>query len=317
MHDAPVAVAGPPGQEEVALVESRLYRNAVSALGTQRATWQRARKRLEAVACAQRDDWQNGSGAATLALIRTEHQLSADPANAHPEPMREMLERLCNLDCTRAYHDVVKAYGTILEPFALKGTLIHTRPATLYRYLNGPGLFSAMIDGVEPMHPKLARKLRHEVRVVKRGDSVSTWQRVLAELSRPSVWAALPRASIKLARARSMFVTFDGTPSPPTLRARATVLHAAAAMWRPRHPCFVEASYPSEPTDELRFPTFADAGWFRFFRSAPHGEPHGWTHPHRWVRLAGSPLPPQPEAVQETLTLARLAGASSLRVVDP
>jgi len=55
----------------------------------------------------------------------------------------------------------------------------------------------------------------------------------------------------------------------------------------------------------------ADAGWFRFFKGAQIGEPHGWTAPHNPA------IQRQPEVVQRPPTLADLRDANDLRIVPP
>ena len=116
------------------------------------------------------------------------------------------------------------------------------------------------------------------------------------------------RRQVMLCRTRGMFVTFDGVGATP--RAKATWLHDALALWLPRHPCFLEFRLPT--SHGLFFPTFADAGWYRFFRSVPVTEPHRWTHPH-------TPASPhrQPEAVQVRTAMDTLPSTDDFRVVPP
>ena len=200
-------------------------------------------------------------------------------------------------------------------PHVLQGQPLRGKPAELRRYCNGPGLFKAIARALRRNgNEDDADELEALIREAERGTPGATWGAVTDYLGEPEVWDAARGCDIALSGCESTFVTFDARGAP-LRKDSARWMHAALALWIPMSSCSIELRYRRRKGDELRFPTFADAGWFRHFRGAPLGAPHGWTHPH----LTGldPPPSPQPEAVQARPTLARVEKAEDLRVMLP
>jgi len=291
--------------------QSPLYKTAVAALGTKHRQWRTAAKYLRNIKAPVLDK-KNASGTAVLQMIQTEHQLSPDPGKPDPVWLLDFLERLCALSWTgNAVHDK-PAFESTRDDFLLRGPLIKVDPKNLYRYVNGPGIFFAISDTLstssDPSDKKIGRALRSRIRSAEKGDRI-TWSQVLAYVQHPSCWNAVQRDLVYLSGQRSTFVTFDPPTPDPMVRRKASRAHAALALWKPCSSCFIEVTYEKLGSDELRFPTFADAGWSRFFKSVTVTELHGWTRPH------GGKLPPQPEAVQDHPTLARVDRPSDMRLL--
>jgi len=291
--------------------QSRLYEAAVASLGASRAQWEAAAQRI---AATEGPDLRNQSGAAILANIQAEEQLSADPGQADSALLAGALTELAAAAWPDTAAGFRNTFVNALDAFRLKGTQISFSPAMLHRYIQGPGFLRALAKALANAgHDTLATVLHARIEATARGEPTETWQSVVDLIRTPGVWAALVANPIAMAPpGRSMFVTFDAPA--PTDRRSARRLHAALALCLDCQECFLEIRYPTQSDDKLLFPTFADAGWFSHFRGARAGEPHGWTRPH-------SPLDPeddrQPEAVQETQTLARLPSADHLRAVPP
>lgn len=284
---------------------SQLYDNAVNALGSRRASWKALEQRIGAIRGPERP---NEDGPDVVEMIRTEHQLSDDPTQALPSPMSGLLGDLCGAAWPSDAMGFRDTYNGVVRQYALRGQPIAADPDRAYRYLNGPAVFQ---KGIRPALPNVVRdSLGPLMDAAERTNRATTWQDVLVEVAKPVVWDAFDRQAVPLAAPGmpSMFVTLDD-PGHSINRNSATKVHAALALWKPRSDCFVEARLAPRADKPLKMPTFADAGWFRFFRSAGVGEPNGWTRPH------DPGLPPQPEAVREPAALAELQSSQDLRIL--
>ena len=99
------------------------------------------------------------------------------------------------------------------------------------------------------------------------------------------------------AEGRPAWATFDDPDQPlsPAVRANAPLMLQQLAMLRDSRSVLVEIIYDASDAENIRFPTVADAGWERRFRSAPPGADWGLTAPEG--------LPPQPEVVHDNADL--------------
>jgi hypothetical protein len=295
------------------LANSRLYENALSSLGAALAQWHATAQRIAAVSGP---DPQNQSGGEVLRMIEAEEQLSAHPANADPVLMTQALDALAATSWPASPTEFQKAYETAIEQFRLHGRPIRLSPRTLYRYLNGraaSGFLQQLAKALRAAGRKAhARRLDTLIGDAATQRPDANWDRVIEFVRNPKVWPILLGQEVPLAPRRGMFVTFD--LDTPTVRGSARWLHAALALWLPLDDCFLELRYPTTAGELLRFPTFADAGWFRHFVGARVGEPCGWTRPHKSI----DPAPDrQPEAVHATPSLDRLSSPNDLRAVPP
>ena len=291
--------------------QSTLYLNALSALGATRTQWKAAATHIAGI---DGPDPLNQSGSEAIRMIESDEQLSADPAAAEPGTMAKALTALAGTQWPVGAGAVADAYEKALSPFRLNGTRIESTPTVLYRYVNGPSFLRILARALaDAGQDRLSDGLKGLIEAASAKPPTGTWQAVVAYIQKAGVWTILVGNPVSIARpGRSMFVTFD--LAPPTDRRSASWLHSALALWLDRDPCFLELRFPSQDSDRLLFPTFADAGWFRHFQGAPVGEPHGWTRPH-------PPLDPvadrQAEAVSEPCTLDRLESPQHLRAVPP
>ncbi len=256
-------------------------------------------------------DDPNRAGEEVVRMIRTENHLSEAPDDPDPAPMQDVIEALCAESWPSEPEKFVLAYEGLLQTkFALKAPEINTSPSTIYRYYAHSGIFTEMEKDLNKSHQHdLAQALGKRIADARAGKPTSSWQGVL-DFVKNHLWGELNLPEIWLTGAQgSMFVTFDGsTPSP---RDSATRMHSALALWQPLQECFVEFKYLRGGADVLRFPTFADAGWFRYFYSADVDANHGRTHPHHGTEA------PQPEAVEEPQTMGRLQGSNDMRMLPP
>lgn len=289
--------------------DSPLYTNVTSALSADMVP--RWGSLMATMAGLYPPDDPNRAGEKVVRMIRTENHLSEAPEEADPALMQDVIEALCAESWPSEPEEFVLAYEALLQAnFALKAPEIKTSPSTIYRYYAHSGIFSAMEKHLEKSHQHpLAQVLRKRIADAEAGRPASSWQGVL-DFVKEQVWGQPNMTEMPLTGAQgSMFVTFDrSTPSP---RDSATRMHSALALWKPLQECFVEFRYPTEGADVLRFPTFADAGWFRYFYSADVDADHGWTHPHHGTE------DPQPEAVEEPQTMGRLHGSDDMRMLPP
>jgi hypothetical protein len=246
-----------------------------------------------------------------VGIIETENQLSADPASADPALLAEALSLLGAVAWPADVGGVCRAYGAAVAPYALHGKPVASRPAVVFRYVTGAGFWKQIVAALRnSREDTLASELDDLVTRAERQPAETTWDEVVEFATDPGVWSVLDRAAVRLGGGASAFVTFDA--GQPVQRESSAWLHAALALWRPWNPRFAEVRYATSSADTLRFPTLADAGWFRWFRSAAVGEPHGWIRPHPPL---DSVADRQPEAVHETPTLARLQSPADLRIV--
>jgi len=126
-------------------------------------------------------------------------------------------------------------------------------------------------------------------------------------LKETDVWDDMPFDRVGVSGSESVFVTFDA--GQQTERDDADWMRAALALRKERHDCFIELQYRGDAVDALLFPTLADAGWFRYFRSVGSDSDHGLTAPHN------PHMPAQPEAVHPPAMMAVLDSPDSLRLV--
>ncbi len=291
------------------MAPSRLYQNAIAALGASRAQWEAAAQRIAAV---NGPDAANQLGSEILRMIEAEEQLSADPMKAEPALMSQAIAALAASAWPAGAVEFQREYESVTDAFRLSGQRISVSPRTLYRYLNGHGFLERLADALHGTNDILAERLEKLIRQALEQRSHGAWNGVIEFLRAPHVWAILVSQGIPLSERRGLYVTFD--LDAPRERSSARWLHAALALWLPLDDCFLELRYPVSDADVLRFPTFADAGWFRHFACAAPAEPCGWTRPHGTV----DPRPDrQPEAVHETPTLDRLSSSDHLRAVPP
>lgn len=283
---------------------SKLYQNAVAALGPNAAARQAAR---EKIARAPVEDSANQSGQAVARMVQTEHQLSDDPRTAEPELMKLLLACLSSMRWPAEAQAFARAYGLASGLFRLRGRPIQSSPDVLFRYCNGPGLIRKICDELEAADSEFAEVLRQFVERASNG--TGSWADAIDFLRTPEVWQELPREAINVSGTPSVFVTFDAGQT--TDRNNAEGMHRALALWKPKSECFIELRYPADQVEELRFPTLADAGWFRYFHSVEPGTPHGLTKPH------DQNLAKQPEAVHEPRTLSVLTTPRDVRLIGP
>ena len=185
----------------------------------------------------------------------------------------------------------------------------------MYRYISdGTQLFLRMVEILRKAGAfSYASSLHDLVDKARTGRNGYGWSAVVGFVTKQNVWNTLAHDQLSLCKERRMFVTFDLNPS--SLGGSSLRLHAALGLWKSStvNPCFLEIAFHVDSKDRLKFPTFADAGWFRFFRSAPLGAQHGLTQPHANQYAIGQ----QPEAVMETLTFQRLRSGNCIRFVPP
>jgi hypothetical protein len=290
---------------------SALYENALAELGGQRDGWI---ARLAEIRSVDGPDRGNHSGARTAEQIEREEQLSEYPDRSHPGVMVEFLKALCTITCGTADKiEFAEKFEAVCAQFDRRGhrVLPAHRPRIVYRYLrSGEGFLESVAEALDKagMREK-ARRLRRRIDVASNADAHATWELALELVRSPEYWNFLPRESLKLARTRSVFVTFDG-PIPLDRSHARTVFEALALALPGPRSCFIEAKFELTETFTLHVPTVADAGWFRHFQGTPYGEPHGWTRPRGGESR-------QPEAIQLTPSLADLFLANDLRLVPP
>ena len=294
------------------MTKSRLYEEALAALGGRQSDWTQAENRIGAVVLP---DPANGNGADVVEIIQSENHLSADPPRFDPAVMCELLADLADVPWPDEPVDIRDTYDRVVGRYALRGKAVDNAPGTHFRYVNGPAIFAKGIPAAlgGPPTALVADALLALITAAERGDGGTTWQDVLDEVRDPVLWGSLPRDQVHLARpgSASMFVTFDDSNAGID-RDSATTVHAALALWWPRNDaCFVELPLPTTNAAPLHVPTLADAGWYGFFRSAAPDAGCGWTNPHP----APPGLPPQPEAVRAPGTLEELLSSSDLRIV--
>ncbi len=285
--------------------ESQLYKNAVARF-TDPRKWQDTSAQI---ALVKGPNPLNHSGAAIVEMIQTEHQLSPDPTSGDPAHLHPLLTELCSLDWTLPPKEIEKHYRNTMDSFTLRGRPLAKVPSKLFRYLNGPAVFSRICDVLQAAgHSAIAATIRRDYARARRGDPSVTWDHILRLVQDKHVWGLFPRKNLRLSGGKATFVTFDD-PSHPFPRNSAEALHRALALWKFREPCFVEVIIFPRSIHVLQFPTLADAGWFRYFKSALPSEAHGWTKPHDLS------LPRQPEAVMDSPTWADIDDPTHLRIV--
>jgi len=295
------------------LPDSQLYINAVNALGrADRAIWDEVHDKIAAVIGP---NVRNQSGSDVADNIRNENHLTDDPQDATPGLMRVALEALCGASWPDEPHEFAEEYDNTLAAARLQGRSIQAEDKVLYRYM-AQYTFAYIAEALRDAgRIRDADELADWIDRAEDKEAGTSWHDVMTFVKHPTIWADPATRSVLLTGAHSMFVTFDPNSPPPTTPAKrndAAWMHAALALWRPPFECMLEARYEARDDDKLKHPTFADAGWFRFFRPAGADEPHGWTRPHRDHE---DDLPPQPEAVQEPQTLARLQNPDDFRIV--
>ena len=234
----------------------------------------------------------------------TEHRLSRDPNAADPGWLTDLIKGLSAVAWTASATRCAGEYEDVAAPFRCRGQAIGASPSLLLRYCNGPGILRRM---AAHLPAGLGDELRQLIDHANDGTQPETWQDVLDFVCEPDVWNALARGQVPMSGCPSVFVTFDA--GQHTDRDDSEWIHAALAFWKPATTCFLEIRYSPDHVSALLYPTLADAGWFRYFRSAATDEPHGWTRPH------DDACDPQPEAVHESASLLTVVSPKDIRQV--
>jgi len=206
----------------------------------------------------------------------------------------------------QAVRQRIRGRDASLRPSRADHSLLPDPPLSL---LQRPRPAARDLRRLETRAANYAQKLDEKIAAAHNGAAGVSWDTVLEFVTSPDVWNALPLEEVPLSRARSTFVTFDA--GQRVHRDSAGWMHTALALWKPRQDCFLQSQYAPNLDRPLRYPTLADAGWFRHFQSAEPAEPHGWTRPH------DSALPRQPEAVHKPSRLKALESPRDLRMVPP
>lgn len=278
-----------------------LYDLALRAMtDAELAGWNTAKAQILSVS----DYPGSGNGASIMALLQRECHLSEDASRDDPTLMREFLVALSTELRGVTGNDIVAKFDATAAQFSLKGKPISRTPQQVYRYCNGPGLFRQVAERLLGVDKDMSEMLESLYADASRSGN---WSAVERFVTRGSVWDIIPRASVQLSWRESTFVTFD---IDATIRTSRRLIHSALALSPPVNDCFIEVTYPMQPTISLHIPTVADAGWFQYFQPQPVGQPCGWTKPHP----CNPPLSPQPEAVQRRPTLALVDSPTNLRV---
>jgi len=288
-------------------VLSDLYRAAVAKLNaTERKAWADTARRMKKV---KGPHPVNQSGRDAVFQVMSERQLSSAPQAAEPSLMTGLILAMANAAWPNPADAVSyeAMHKEITRPFRLKGQRIRSAPAVLIRYWNGPGTLGYLIQSAENSGCEFAGELRELFRAADDETRPETWHDVVDFLKETDVWEDLPLSEVAMSGSASVFVTFDA--GQHTERDDADWMHAALALWRGRHDCFIELHYQRDAVDALLFPTLADAGWFRYFRSVGTDSDHGLTAPH------GPDMPAQPEAVHPPAMMTVLDSPDRLRLV--
>jgi len=276
-------------------MRSPLYNHALSLLGVEVDRWESSRVRLAGIPAQPGGDPRNTTGAHIVANLEREHQLSPNPGAPDGKLYARFLGRLTEEDWSTS-KEASARYDKLCDDHALQAPIINSTPFRLYRYINGPGLLRSIVEQLRRLGSIDTDYLAQDVGRLLRGED---YDGAIRYVTHPRAWSKVPRGNVLLAPRRAAFVTFDGG-APGINRRSPAVMHGALALHFPRKQCFLALAFDRRSDDELRFPTVAEAGWFRWFVSSPHGEPHGWTAPHN------PRLPRQPEAVMPTPTLERI-----------
>jgi len=299
---------------------SLLYKATIRDLGTREPDWKALLARIMSISGP---DLDNQDGKDVACMIEQETQLSRAPERLDTSVFAKLLGDLCdgtwpdpNSPNDPTYQaSFVRRYEDVTDQYFLSGPEIKASPPIVYRYISdGTRLFLSMVDMLQKAGSfSYASSLQDLVDRARTGRNGYGWSTVVGFVTKQDVWSTLAHDQLFLCPRRRMFVTFDLKPS--SLAGSSLRLHAALGLWKRSSlsPCFLEIALHVDSKDRLKFPTFADAGWFRFFRSAPLGAQHGLTQPHANQDAIGQ----QPEAVMETLTFQRLRSGSSIRFVPP
>ena len=291
---------------------SRLYENAFVALSDKASTWEAILSHIENI----QTDRYGTSGQDISRIVQTEHQLSDDPQNAEPAIMRDLLLEL--VDATWPEPEQIEAcatlYITIAEKRQLCGRPIRFEPDTIYRYVllySNSSFIKSIIASLEKSgEADRADELRRQMQEIANRSVAVSWELLLDSIKDYGTWTKLIRAEIQISGARSTFVTFDCHGISAQRRSARWLVEALVLPWRPSPPetSMIEFKYPRKSNDKLLFPTLGDAGWWKGFKSAEPGEPYGWTFPP-------DPTLKQPEAVQDSPTLADLSNPDDMNLV--
>lgn len=286
---------------------SPLFLAAQAALAASHV--EQLRRFLDALeAQVPRDD--NLCGRVLRRNLQQENQHSESPERADPVFYAAFLRDLCeppyDLGDRAQLED---RYKRVCAQHALKGPPVQSRPSVLLRYMPAYSFMKKIVSQLDECPSGYARELQRLV--TEASLDVSRWSRVLSFIQQKKVWDAIPKRPILLCLQAAMFVTFEGDMVLD--RQNSGRVRSALALWysEPAQP-LLEAALepPCEPSD-LKIPTVADAGWYRWFQSVPVGAPHGMTGPR------DKALPAQPEAVIAPCTLASVTSPHRLRLLDP
>jgi hypothetical protein len=291
---------------------SKLYENAVAALNEKASAWEAILSHIENTQTVR----YGTSGQDISRIIQTEHQLSDNPQNAEPTIMKDLLLELTDTSWPPPEQTDACAtlYIRIVEKRQLYGRPIQFEPDIIYRYvlLYSNSLFiKKIIDSLEKSgEADRADELRRQMQEIANRSVAISWGLLLDSIKDYSTWTKLIRAEIQISGARTAFVTFDSQGVSTQRRSARWLVAALVLPWRPSPPetSMIEFKYHRKSNDRLLFPTLGDAGWWKGFRSAEPGEPHGWTFP-------SDPTLRQPEAVQDSPTLALLTSPNDMNLV--
>jgi hypothetical protein len=244
-----------------------LYENGVAALSEKVSTWEAIRSHIENI----QTDRYGTSGQDISRLVQTEHQLSADPKNAEPTMMKDLLGELADAlwppselvgDCSRVYEEVVPKRQLYGQP-------ILSHPNTIYRYmlLHSNSLFiKKIITSLEKNgQTDRADEIRRQMFEIANRSAAASWELLLGNIKDMNIWTKINHVEVPLSGSSSTFVTFDLKNITARRRSARWLVEALALPWVPSLPetSMIEFRFPRKTNDRLLFPTLCDAGWWR------------------------------------------------------
>ncbi|HEY3496899.1 MAG TPA: hypothetical protein VGK73_19505 [Polyangiaceae bacterium] len=279
------------------------YQEAVRELGPATPAWDSTRKHL----LVRRDDVYRSYAETVVENIESESHLCGSSSAPDAKYFASILGNLSQQTWQAEDEEVAKTYHECTSKHSCKGRRLQTRPKRVFRFLDGIKFFNSIRKVLQRVGALTASEDLRGL-ILKARSGAGNWDDVRDYVVDPAIWALVANETL-LAERPVQFVTFDREGADGDI-ARATAVEIferlGPAQDQECPPCYLRVSYSTKERDELRFPTFLDAGWSRSFRGAAPDAPHGWTVPRG--QADGAPLP---EAVDSPQPLARVDAAET------
>jgi len=279
------------------------YEDGKSALGIEGSNqWVAARKKISGRVTPR----EQATAAKVMRNIEAEEMLCGEGESPDPDLFAAVLRTLSKKGWPDPDPEFAKAYDGRVAEHALSGRALAEPPRTVYRFVSATSLFGWIVRELEASEGAagMAHTLRTMLNDAQSEVPTVEWSELEKYVLAPERWSVF-KDRVKLTLRPSQFVTFESKPGQLEGDAEELFERLGPEPHEEMTGPLVVVKYETTAEDELRFPTFADAGWRGQFKGVRAPQSHGWT-------ISRDPtMEGVPEACEPPQTLARVVPVSS------